>query len=65
MCPDFSPPASPLSVLYPSLRSDGELFGERERVPAWDWNWNVAWMGEMEAKVRAQRPACSSRSFDV
>lgn len=64
LCSDFSPPASPLSVLHPSLPSDGDLFGEQERVPAWDWN--VAWMGEMEAKVRAHRPVrSSSRSFDV
>lgn len=65
LCSDFSPPASPLSVLHPSLPLDGDLFGEQERVPAWDWN--AAWMGEMEAKVRAHRPvhSSSSRSFDV
>ncbi|XP_056910938.1 roundabout homolog 2 isoform X3 [Takifugu flavidus] len=60
---DFSPPASPLSILYPSLRSEGDLFGEQERVPVWDWN--VAWMEEMEAKVRAHHPVRHSRSFDV
>ncbi|CAF98599.1 unnamed protein product, partial [Tetraodon nigroviridis] len=61
---DFSPPASPLSLFYPSLRPDGDPFGEQERVPAWDWN--LTWMGEAEAKAGAHRPArSSSRSFDV
>lgn len=63
LCSDFSPPASPLSILYPSLRSEGDLFGEQERVPVWDWN--MAWMEEMEAKVRAHHPVRHSRSFDV
>lgn len=61
LCSDVSPPASPLSALYPW--SEGDPFGEQEQVPVWDWN--MAWMEEMEAKVRAHRPVNSSRSFDA
>ncbi|XP_075876116.1 roundabout homolog 4 isoform X2 [Nelusetta ayraudi] len=59
---DFSPPASPLSALYPSFRAEGDAFGEPEPVPAWDWN--MAWVEEMEARYRAQHPGRSGRAFD-
>ncbi|KAM9348952.1 roundabout homolog 4 [Symphorus nematophorus] len=60
---DFSPPASPLSALYPSFRAEGDSFGELEDVPAWDWN--MAWVEEMEAKYRAQYPGRNTRAFDT
>ncbi|XP_041656512.1 roundabout homolog 1 [Cheilinus undulatus] len=60
---DFSPPASPLSALYPSFRGDGDSFGEVEPVPAWDWS--MAWMEEMEAQYRAHYPGKSCRPFDA
>ncbi|CAJ1064756.1 roundabout homolog 1 isoform X2 [Xyrichtys novacula] len=60
---DFSPPASPLSALYPSFRGEGDSFGELEPVPAWDWS--MAWMEEMEAQYRAHCPGRSSRPFDA
>lgn len=47
---DFSPPASPLSTLYPSFHTEGDSFGELDPVPAWDWK--MAWMEEMEEKYR-------------
>ncbi|XP_036071174.1 roundabout homolog 1 isoform X2 [Oryzias melastigma] len=50
---DLSPPASPLSALYPSQCGDSDSFGEP--VPVWDWS--VAWMEEMEAQYRALYPA--------
>lgn len=31
---DFSPPASPLSALYPSFRGEGDSFGDLDPVPA-------------------------------
>ncbi|KAM6983719.1 roundabout homolog 4 [Tautogolabrus adspersus] len=60
---DFSPPASPLSALYPSFRGDGDSFGEMEPVPAWDWS--MAWMEEMEAQYRVHYPGRSGRPFDT
>lgn len=45
---DFSPPASPLSVLYPSYHLEGDSFGDLD--PAWDWK--TVWMEEMEEKYR-------------
>ncbi|XP_029957379.1 roundabout homolog 1 [Salarias fasciatus] len=52
---DFSPPASPLSGLYPpSFHPDGDWLGDPEPVPAWDWS--TAWMEEMEAQYRARCP---------
>ncbi|XP_074527603.1 roundabout homolog 4 isoform X2 [Halichoeres trimaculatus] len=60
---DFSPPASPLSALYPSFRGDGDSYGELEPVPAWDWS--MAWVEEMEAQYRVHHPGKSSRPFDV
>nr|XP_046267177.1 roundabout homolog 1 isoform X2 [Scatophagus argus] len=60
---DFSPPASPLSALYPSFRVEGDSFGELEPVPAWDWN--MAWVEEMESKYRAHYPGRHTRPFDT
>uniref|UniRef100_A0A3P9J6K7 Roundabout, axon guidance receptor, homolog 4 (Drosophila) n=1 Tax=Oryzias latipes TaxID=8090 RepID=A0A3P9J6K7_ORYLA len=44
----LSPPASPLSALYPSQWGDTDSFGEP--VPVWDWS--VAWMEEMDAQYK-------------
>ncbi|XP_036976421.1 roundabout homolog 1 isoform X1 [Acanthopagrus latus] len=60
---DFSPPASPLSALYPSFRAEGDSFGELDPVPAWDWN--MAWVEEMEAKYRPHYPGRNTRPFDI
>nr|AAQ10890.1 roundabout-like protein 4 [Danio rerio] len=46
---DFSPPASPLSVLFPPR----ECFGEVEPLPVWDWS--TAWVEELEAQFKASR----------
>ncbi|XP_038153757.1 roundabout homolog 1 isoform X2 [Cyprinodon tularosa] len=56
---DFSPPASPLSALYPSLCPDGDAFRDLEAVPAWDWS--MAWLEEMDAQYRAHYPSRSTR----
>ncbi|XP_016416933.1 roundabout homolog 4-like [Sinocyclocheilus rhinocerous] len=48
---DFSPPASPLSVLFPPR----ECFGEVEPLPVWDWS--TAWVEELEAQFKASREA--------
>eukprot|EP00064_Thunnus_orientalis_P001310 superscaffoldBa00000089_g1313 len=60
---DFSPPASPLSGLYPSFRAEGDSFGELEPVPAWDWS--MAWMEEMEAQYRVHYPGRNTKPFDT
>ncbi|XP_038565144.1 roundabout homolog 1 isoform X2 [Micropterus salmoides] len=60
---DFSPPASPLSALYPSFCAEGDAFGELEPVPAWDWS--TAWVEEMEAQYRAHYPGRNTRPFDT
>ncbi|KAM3868725.1 roundabout homolog 4 [Diretmus argenteus] len=61
---DFSPPASPLSALFPPFRGEGDSsFGEPEPVPAWDWS--SAWVQEMEAQYRAQHPGRNAKPFDV
>lgn len=60
---DFSPPASPLSALYPPFRAEGDSFGELEPVPAWDWS--TAWMEEMEAQYRTHYPGRSTKPFDT
>ncbi|KAI3373941.1 hypothetical protein L3Q82_021984 [Scortum barcoo] len=60
---DFSPPASPLSALYPPFRAEGDSFGELEPVPAWDWS--MAWVEEMEAQYRAHYPGRNTRPFDT
>ncbi|XP_069021190.1 roundabout homolog 4 isoform X1 [Embiotoca jacksoni] len=60
---DFSPPASPLSGLYPSFCAEGDSFGELEPVPAWDWS--VAWLEEMEAQYRAHQPGRNTKPFDT
>ncbi|KAM3601676.1 uncharacterized protein V6R79_016599 [Siganus canaliculatus] len=60
---DFSPPASPLSAFYPTLGPEGESFGQLEPVPAWDWN--MAWVEEMEAKYRAHYSGRNSKPFDT
>ena len=63
LCSDFSPPASPLSALYPPFCGDGDSFGELEPVPAWDWS--MAWVEEMEAQYRAQHhPGRNTKPFD-
>ncbi|XDV54352.1 hypothetical protein PO909_022654 [Leuciscus waleckii] len=60
---DFSPPASPLSVLFPPR----ECFGEVEPLPVWDWS--TAWVEELEAQFKAsretRRTATSSRHSGV
>lgn len=48
---DFSPPASPLSVLFPPR----ECFGEVEPLPVWDWS--TAWVEDLEAQLKASRDA--------
>ncbi|KAM9788999.1 roundabout homolog 4 [Neosynchiropus ocellatus] len=45
---DFSPPASPLSGLYPPFRPEADRFGE----PVLAWDWSLAWVEEMEAQYR-------------
>ncbi|CAL8364372.1 unnamed protein product [Lota lota] len=57
---DFSPPASPLSGLFPPFYSDGDTTAERAPIPAWEWN--MAWLEEMEARYRAQYPG--QKPFD-
>ncbi|TRY88282.1 hypothetical protein DNTS_009328 [Danionella cerebrum] len=53
----FSPPASPLSVLFPPR----ECFGEVEPMPVWDWS--TAWVEELEAQMKdTRRPLASSRN---
>ncbi|KAB5543543.1 hypothetical protein PHYPO_G00080410 [Pangasianodon hypophthalmus] len=44
---DFSPPGSPLSMLFPPR----DCFGEVDPLTAWDWS--TAWVEEMEAQFRA------------
>ncbi|CAM4729848.1 unnamed protein product [Leuciscus chuanchicus] len=60
---DFSPPASPLSVLFPPR----ECFGEVEPLPVWDWS--TAWVEELEAQFKAsretRRTATSSRHSGI
>ncbi|XP_035482611.2 roundabout homolog 1 isoform X1 [Scophthalmus maximus] len=60
---DFSPPASPLSALYPSFHADGDSFGEPEPVPAWDWS--MAWLEGMQAQHRARYPGGGSKPFSA
>ncbi|KAJ8398988.1 hypothetical protein AAFF_G00416550 [Aldrovandia affinis] len=48
---DFSPPASPLSALFPPR----ECFGELEPLPVWDWS--TAWVEEIEAQYHSSRGA--------
>ncbi|XP_003449862.1 roundabout homolog 1 isoform X1 [Oreochromis niloticus] len=59
---DFSPPASPLSALYPSFHAEGDSFGELEPVSAWDWS--MAWMEEMEAQYAEHYPGRNTRPFN-
>lgn len=59
---DFSPPASPLSILYPSYTIEGDSFGELDPVPAWDWQ--SAWMEEMEEKYRNHYSTGNTKPFD-
>ncbi|KAM9456262.1 roundabout homolog 4 isoform 2-T2 [Clarias gariepinus] len=44
---DFSPPGSPLSVLFPPR----DCFGEVDPLAVWDWS--TAWVEEMEAQYRS------------
>ncbi|XP_040038210.2 roundabout homolog 4 isoform X2 [Gasterosteus aculeatus] len=60
---DFSPPASPLSALYPAFFGEGTQLGELDPCPAWDWS--SAWVEAMEARCRAHRPGSNSRPFDA
>ncbi|KAL0994534.1 hypothetical protein UPYG_G00123610 [Umbra pygmaea] len=56
---DFSPPASPLSAIFPVAQGEkGECFGELDPMPIWDWS--TAWVEEMEAQYRAQYPSQSA-----
>ncbi|KAF4081995.1 hypothetical protein AMELA_G00146710 [Ameiurus melas] len=43
---DFSPPGSPLSMLFPPR----DCFGEVDPLAVWDWS--TAWVEEMEAQFR-------------
>ncbi|XP_060765257.1 roundabout homolog 1 isoform X2 [Neoarius graeffei] len=43
---DFSPPGSPLSMLFPPR----DCFGEVDPLAMWDWS--TAWVEEMEAQFR-------------
>ncbi|XP_015464281.3 roundabout homolog 2 isoform X1 [Astyanax mexicanus] len=52
---DFSPPGSPLSMLFPPR----DCFGEVDPLPVWDWN--TAWVEEMEAQFRASREGRDGR----
>ena len=58
---DFSPPASPLSGLFTPFYSEGKAAAERAPVPAWEWN--MAWLEEMEARYRTQYPG--QKPFDA
>nr|XP_020469129.1 roundabout homolog 4-like isoform X2 [Monopterus albus] len=60
---DFSPPASPLSALYPSLCAEGESAVDLEPVPVWDWS--MAWVEEMEAQYRTCYPGRNTSPFDT
>ncbi|XP_008426635.1 roundabout homolog 1 isoform X1 [Poecilia reticulata] len=60
---DFSPPASPLSALYPPFRSDGDAFGELEPIPAWDWS--MAWVEEMDVQYGAHYPGRNTKLFNA
>ncbi|KAK2828910.1 hypothetical protein Q5P01_019944 [Channa striata] len=60
---DFSPPASPLSALYPSFRAEDGWPAELEPVPAWDWS--MAWVGDMEAQYRPHYPGRNTKLFDT
>ncbi|KAJ3588751.1 hypothetical protein NHX12_009605 [Muraenolepis orangiensis] len=51
---DFSPPASPLSGLFPPFYSEEASGVGAERAPIPAWEWNMAWLEEMEARYRAQ-----------
>lgn len=55
---DFSPSASPLSVLYPSYHLEGDSFGDLDPGPAWDWK--SVWMEELEENYRRRY----SKPFD-
>ncbi|XP_057677310.1 roundabout homolog 4 isoform X2 [Corythoichthys intestinalis] len=59
---DFSPPASPLSALYPSFCAKGNPFKEMETVPAWDWS--VNWIEEMEVQYKAQFSGRNNKPFN-
>ncbi|XP_028277883.1 roundabout homolog 1 isoform X2 [Parambassis ranga] len=60
---DFSPPASPLSALYPPFHAEADSFVELEPAPAWDWS--AAWMEEMEAQYRAHYPGRNTKPFNT
>ncbi|MEQ2212301.1 hypothetical protein XENOCAPTIV_028951, partial [Xenoophorus captivus] len=59
----FSPPASPLSALYPSFRSDRDGFRELEPMSAWDWR--MAWMEDMDAQYRARYLNRSTKALNT
>lgn len=63
LCLEFSPPASPLSGLYPSFCAEDHRLREVDPVPAWDWS--VNWMEEMEAQYRAHYPGRNTKSFNT
>nr|XP_057943826.1 roundabout homolog 1 isoform X2 [Doryrhamphus excisus] len=60
---DFSPPASPLSAMYPSLCAEGGSIRDLETVPAWDWSRN--WMEEMEAQYSSRYPGRNAKPFNT
>ncbi|XP_028839568.1 roundabout homolog 1 isoform X2 [Denticeps clupeoides] len=51
---DFTPPASPLSGLFPTQ----DCFGEVAPLPVWDWS--MAWVEEMEAQYRQSQAGVGS-----
>ncbi|XP_029374796.1 roundabout homolog 1 isoform X2 [Echeneis naucrates] len=58
---DFSPPASPLSALYPSSHAEGDSCRDLEPVSSWDWS--MAWVEEMEAQYRVHHPGRNNKPF--
>ncbi|XP_061904281.1 roundabout homolog 1 [Entelurus aequoreus] len=60
---DFSPPASPLSALYPSACAEGNSLRDLETIPAWDWSRN--WMEEMEAQYNAHYPGRNTKPVNA
>ncbi|XP_051902192.1 roundabout homolog 1 isoform X2 [Hippocampus zosterae] len=60
---EFSPPASPLSSLYPPFCAEDHRLREVDPVPAWDWS--VNWMEELEAQYRAHDPGRNTKSFNA
>ncbi|KAI5099902.1 roundabout-like 4 isoform X1 [Silurus meridionalis] len=56
---NFSPPGSPLSVLFPPR----ECFGEVDPLAMWDWS--TAWVGERKAQFRASTETSPSTRAEL